>query len=255
MRSAITFLFCVCASFFLRAQDSVRNTSGAVLKFDTTTFWMGNVYQGSTTIGEFKFTNAGKEPLVIVNANSSGGGLVAEYPKQPIPPGQKGVIKFHFNSTGKVGAQHKCITVVSNDPRGNAILNVKGVIIVATDPSAPIMVFDSTSYWFDTVYQSTIIEHDFRFTNKGKTPLIISSVTGNSGCIAPEYPIEPIAPGKSAVISVRFHTGGKMGMQDKCVTVISNASEPTIVLHIKGVVVVPSKLEYIAPIPANKSNH
>lgn len=108
-----------------------------------------------------------------------------------------------------------------------------------TDPNAPIMVFDSTTYWFDTVYQGSIIDNEFRFTNTGKSPLVITVVTGSSGSVVPSYPKEPIAPGKSGMIRVVFHTGGRMGAQDKTVTVRSNASEPVIVLHIRGYVILP----------------
>ena len=43
------------------------------------------------------------------------------------------------------------------------------------------------------------------------------------GCTAPEWPREPIAPGKTAKIKVVFNSAGKMGMQNKVITVMSNA--------------------------------
>lgn len=110
---------------------------------------------------------------------------------------------------------------------------------LVNDPNAPIIKFDSLIGWFDTVYQGSIVDHEFHFTNKGKTPLLISGVTGSSGSVCPSYPKEPIGPGKSGIIRVVFHTGGKMGPQDKCVTVTSNATEPMIVLHIRGYVILP----------------
>jgi hypothetical protein len=118
------------------------------------------------------------------------------------------------------------------------VLNAQvGITII--DPSAPIMKFDSTTYWFDTVWQGSTVDHEFHFTNKGKTPLIISNVCGSSGCVVPSYPKEPIAPGQSAFVRVVFNSTGKMGPQEKTVTVTSNASEPTIVLRLKGVVTLP----------------
>lgn len=117
-------------------------------------------------------------------------------------------------------------------------------------PDAPIIKFDSTSYWFDTVYQGSIVDHEYHFTNTGKSPLIISNVCGSSGSVCPSFPKEPIAPGKSAMIRVVFNTSGKMGPQDKTVTVTSNASQPTAVLHIRGVVTTAPKITYTESSPA-----
>jgi hypothetical protein len=240
MRSAITFLFCVCASFVLEAQSNVppADSVGAAITFDTKYFNCGKVIVGATIIHEFKFTNTGDAPLIISDITRTGAGFVPDaFPKEPIAPGKSRVIKMSYNTTGKNSGEFwKEQSVYSNGSEKPAILYLNGYVV---DPNGPVMKFDTTTYWFDTVYQSSIVQHDFRFTNTGKTPLIISTVTGNSGCIVPEYPKEPIAPGQSAVISVRFHTGGKLGMQDKCVTVTSNATEPVIVLHLKGIVIVP----------------
>ena len=38
-----------------------------------------------------------------------------------------------------------------------------------------------------------------------------------------KWPREPIAPGKSAKLKVVFNSTGKMGMQNKVITVMSNA--------------------------------
>ena len=73
----------------------------------------------------------------------------------------------------------------------------------------------------------------FKFTNVGKTPLIISQVKGSCGCTVPTKPEEPIMPGEVGEIKVKYATN-RIGPFSKTVTITSNASEETKVLRIKG---------------------
>jgi hypothetical protein len=62
----------------------------------------------------------------------------------------------------------------------------------------------------------------FEFTNTGDEPLIISNAKGSCGCTVPEWPKEPIAPGASASIKVKYDTN-RPGAINKSVTITSNA--------------------------------
>lgn len=73
----------------------------------------------------------------------------------------------------------------------------------------------------------------FTFTNTGEAPLIISSVSSSCGCTIPKKPEDPILPGKTGEIQVKYDTN-RVGPIRKAVTVISNADTPTKVLKIKG---------------------
>lgn len=79
-------------------------------------------------------------------------------------------------------------------------------------------------------------ECSFEFKNTGNAPLIISNAKGSCGCTVPQWPKEPIAPGKTAVIKVKYDTK-RAGAINKSVTITSNATnEPTKVIRIKGYV-------------------
>ena len=93
--------------------------------------------------------------------------------------------------------------------------------------------------------------HLFTFTNTGKEPLIITSAAGSCGCTVPEWPKEPIKKGDKGTVKVTFNSAGKMGMQDKTVTIQSNAKTNPKVIHIKGNVEAPPKQEAtpVAPTP------
>ena len=73
----------------------------------------------------------------------------------------------------------------------------------------------------------------FEFTNTGDAPLIISKVSSSCGCTIPKKPEEPIMPGKTGEIQVKYDTN-RVGPIRKAITVISNADTPTMVLKIKG---------------------
>lgn len=75
---------------------------------------LGTIKQGELMKLEYRFKNTGSKPLVITSVRPACGCTVADYPKQPLSPGQEGVIKAEFDSKGKEGFQSKSITVDAN---------------------------------------------------------------------------------------------------------------------------------------------
>ncbi len=74
----------------------------------------------------------------------------------------------------------------------------------------------------------------FEFKNTGDQPLIISNSKGSCGCTVPTWPKEPIAPGATGSIKVKYDTK-RPGPINKSVTITSNAvNAATKVLRIKG---------------------
>jgi len=99
---------------------------------------------------------------------------------------------------------------------------------------AAVITFERDIYDFEKIVQGEKVQHEFKFKNTGKSPLIISNATATCGCTIPETPKEPILPGKEGVIKVVFNSEGKMGMQDKVVTVTSNANPNISTVHLVG---------------------
>lgn len=95
----------------------------------------------------------------------------------------------------------------------------------ADDKAAgPEITFAEASYDFGDIKQGDKVEHTFTFKNTGTEPLILSNVLTTCGCTASDWPRDPIAPGKEGSITVRFNSAGKMGRQNKVVTIVSNAT-------------------------------
>jgi len=80
----------------------------------------------------------------------------------------------------------------------------------------------------------------FEFTNTGNAPLIISKVSSTCGCTVPKKPKDPIMPGETGEIQVKYDTKRVMPIR-KTITVLSNAETPTVALKIKGNVIDPDK--------------
>ena len=96
--------------------------------------------------------------------------------------------------------------------------------------------FDKEEFSFGTIKQGESVTGEFKFTNIGSEPLIITNAEGSCGCTVPIFPKEPIMKNQSAVIKVTFNSTGKFGIQDKTVTITSNAVQSPMVLHVKGIV-------------------
>ncbi|MDZ7606384.1 MAG: DUF1573 domain-containing protein [Cyclobacteriaceae bacterium] len=69
------------------------------------------------------------------------------------------------------------------------------------------------------------MEHIFSFKNTGSGPLVIQNVLSTCGCTAPEWPKEPIDAGAEGKIKIVFNSKGKIGRQNKVITVRSNARD------------------------------
>ena len=77
----------------------------------------GKMKEGENLEVSFRFKNVGDKPLIISNVSASCGCTVPETPKKPYQPGETGVIKASFNSSGKPGSQSKQVNVFANlDP-------------------------------------------------------------------------------------------------------------------------------------------
>ena len=140
MKAAISiFVVFLVAAFFLmvrkpkdeqkpvllpNVQGSAAAAKAGEVKNLTTISWIDSVkHMGSVKSGEkveiaFRFKNTGDQQLIVSDVIVSCGCTVAEKPQRPIAPGEEGVIKAEFNSTGRIGSNHKTISVHTNTPDG-----------------------------------------------------------------------------------------------------------------------------------------
>jgi hypothetical protein len=100
--------------------------------------------------------------------------------------------------------------------------------------------FKETTIDYGTIEKGANGVRTFEFTNTGDAPLIVSKVSSSCGCTVPKKPEDPIMPGMTGEIEVKYDTNRVMPIR-KTITVLSNAETPTVALKIKGEVIDPSK--------------
>ncbi len=96
--------------------------------------------------------------------------------------------------------------------------------------------FETMEADFGEIKEGEKVTKIYKLTNTGKKRLMIEKVEGSCGCTVAEWPNYPVEPGKQAEIKVVFNSLGKMGPQNKTVTVRANTDPEESVLVIKGVV-------------------
>jgi Protein of unknown function (DUF1573) len=87
---------------------------------------------------------------------------------------------------------------------------------------APRFKFTEITTDFGKIKEGVIVEHQYKFTNVGESPLSITTVQAQCGCTVPRWPQSPIMPGEDGVIQVKFDSKGKAGVQKKWITILSN---------------------------------
>jgi hypothetical protein len=96
--------------------------------------------------------------------------------------------------------------------------------------------WDNTTHDFGKVKQGTPVTHEFKFTNTGKVPLVITNVQASCGCTTPAWTKEPVMPGGEGFIKATYNAASA-GAFNKTVTVTANIEAGFLQLTIKGEVI------------------
>lgn len=128
MRRLITTLAVAFFGFTAMAQEKAENPNAPTIDFETKVIDYGTIEKGANGQREFLFTNNGKEPLIITNARGSCGCTVPSWPREPIAPGESGVIKVKYD-TQRVGPINKSVTVNTNSSTPVTTLRIKGKVM------------------------------------------------------------------------------------------------------------------------------
>ena len=104
-------------------------TGQANISFETDEHDYGTLIEGEIVSYTFLFTNNGTGPLLITSASASCGCTVPAYSKEPTAPGDKGKIVVEFDTRGKLGSNHKTVSIRSNSNPPVKILNIYAEVI------------------------------------------------------------------------------------------------------------------------------
>ena len=115
-----------------------------------------------------------------------------------------------------------------------AISNQEVQVNANPDGKYPVIKFNKDVHDFGDITEGEKVDYTFTFINTGEADLIISNAAGSCGCTVPEFPKEPIKPGKKGKMKVSFDSAGKPGNQQKTVTITSNTATGNDILTIKA---------------------
>lgn len=136
----LLMIFLFSASFiFAQTTEPVKvedNPNAPEITFDKTVHDYGTIGYGGDGTCYFKFTNTGKEPLILQQPQSSCGCTVPTWPKEPVLPGDSDEIKVTYN-TKKVGPINKTVTVRSNAKNSTVVLRITGKVEQAAVQTLP----------------------------------------------------------------------------------------------------------------------
>jgi hypothetical protein len=129
------------------------------------------------------------------------------------------------------------ILLFSNYMKKISILFSLCLLSVAVFAQTGIMTFEKMSHDFGTVKEELgSVTYDFKFTNTGQSPLIISNVKASCGCTTPDWTKDPVLPGKTGFIRAVYSTANRPGVFNKSLTITANTEPATTSLFINGTV-------------------
>lgn len=127
---------------FAFAMIGLVAVSAQEIAFEQDVIDYGEITQGDNGSKVFTFKNTGDKPLILSRVKPTCGCTIAEYPKEPIAPGESGEIKVGYD-TKRLNAFNKTIEVHSNAVEsGRKILRIKGKILPkagAVDKKVPVL--------------------------------------------------------------------------------------------------------------------
>jgi len=96
--------------------------------------------------------------------------------------------------------------------------------------------FLEKEYHFGVINEGEQVQNVLEFTNTSAVPLVISNARGNCGCTIPEFSPEPIMPGETQQILVRFDSKKKTGRQKKSILITGNTDPEVTIINFVGLV-------------------
>lgn len=138
MKNFIYFLFAIafvsvlgaCNNTTSNNQEKTSNKNKiAVISFEKKEHNFGTVTEGEKVTYAFRFVNNGNTDLQLTSVGTSCGCTASDYSVEPIKPGDSGKIQITFDSSHRLGMQHKKITIRANTNPEFTVLNIYAKVI------------------------------------------------------------------------------------------------------------------------------
>ncbi|MFW6351068.1 MAG: DUF1573 domain-containing protein [Bacteroidota bacterium] len=127
---AISFASLLFCSLFLVATLQAEE-KGPELKFSKDAEQLGTILVKDleTYKLQVEFTNEGDAPLVLSHVRGCCGTRIKNWPKEPVMPGEEGVIEIEFRLAPRPHKVSRTVTVTSNDPKNVKMFRIYGEVV------------------------------------------------------------------------------------------------------------------------------
>ncbi len=213
---------------FLFSIISCSQVIGPKISAPQTQHDFGKITQGDVVSHDFIIINTGGDTLVIEEVRAGCGCTAVSPEKKSLLPGEQTKILVSFDSKGRKGHQQKYVYVTSNDKetpelRLSFTADIKEPLMGEAASGARLQ-FETTTHDFGVIEEGSIVDWNAKFTNTGKSDLIINDVKSSCGCTAAVVSGKIIKPGETGNLRIEFDSSNRTGKINKTVTLYTNDS-------------------------------
>ena len=217
------------------ASTSAYKVKRGSLSFEKVTESIGTFKDTEKKEIMFKFQNTSNKPVTITKTEGDPGFNILPM-KRLLQPQEEGVIKVTIDGSQmtKEGYFYKQMKIFTDDdPETPKQFSVSGTLEKTAEPEeakvdpalAPKIKFKETKVKGGTIIEGEKFVYDFVFTNEGKSPLEINSAKASCGCTASTPKDKVVEPGDESRITATFNSRGRVGKNNKYITVKTNDPE------------------------------
>ncbi len=224
MKKTLSILFVLLLTSLIFAQPSQPKIVGPTGIFD-----FGDIQEGKIVTHNFTVYNKGRDTLKISRVKASCGCTVVKPEKNDLLPNDSTKLKVSFNSSHRIGKQHKYVYVFSNDPVnpqyrfefvGNVVHeNSSGL---NKEPQIKLSVYNHN---FGNVEKNKVLDFEVDVLNTGKADLIIKDIKSSCSCTTTLMGDKTIKPNEKSKLRIKFDTKNLSGQVARTVTLVSNDPE------------------------------
>ncbi len=224
MNSKILFFF---LSLLLLSN---KNFAQPVLFIEELNYNFEQIAEGAIAKHDFVIKNTGDKPLVINSVRASCGCTTPFWTKEPILPGQSGIVSAAYNSQNRPGAFKKSISVFTNAVKPVKTLYIQGVVVnkpikesyTAEEKANSAKIAASTLILAGKIEMGQKVPLSLKIKNEGENPLVINAIRAGCNCIIwDNYNKEPITKGEEETLKL-IYTPRSLGIKNEPFIIYSN---------------------------------
>jgi hypothetical protein len=118
------------------------------------------------------------------------------------------------------------------------LMIVAGLCRLSAQSAVETLSFREKTYDFGQIFEKNgKVSHTFIFENTGTAPVLIDEIASGCGCTTHDYPKEPVLPGRTGKIAIKYNPAYRPGFFSKEIVVYSNSRKNVNRLWVKGTVI------------------